>query len=109
MLNFLISIFGWLAFNFALFSMEKDEYDEKDQEFPISKYIKKHWDNWLGSLFVIPLILYIGYKQLSLNPLSPIDFEQAHWSDLYYMSAGFAFEFLKVSINKIKKWKNENS
>jgi hypothetical protein len=100
MMNFLISIFGWLAWNFSILSIDKDKYDTTGKAFPLKEYAHKHWDNWIGSLITIPLLLYIGYRGLDLNPLSAIDLHTVGWNDLYYMCSGFAFEAIKYAIGK---------
>ena len=42
-MNILLALFGWLIWNFALFSMEKDKFDDAEQDFPIKPYIKKYF------------------------------------------------------------------
>lgn len=96
------TFFGWLAFNVLMFSVEKDVFDKAHKLFPIKEYILYTWDNWLRSLVFIPLILFVGYNQLDLNPLV----EGVHgWNDLYYLSAGFAPELAIVAWNK---WKGKS-
>lgn len=97
LLNFLVSIAGWLAFNAIMLSMHKDENEET---FNIRSYTKKTWDNWLASLFCIPILLWIGHEQLSLD----VEGSKIEWTDLYYVCSGFAVEAIKSAY---KKWKNK--
>lgn len=95
-INGLAAFAGWLAWNALLLSIDKDENEEK---FTLRTYFSEHWDNWVASLFMIPILLFIGYKGLQIN----IGFEEGlEWSDLYYVCSGFAVEVIKVAY---KKWK----
>lgn len=93
---------GWLAFNVLLFSTEKDVLDEVGQQFPVRDYVLKHWDNWLLSLVSIPVLLYVGYKQLNLGM---IELDNPQWNELYYLGCGFFAEAAKVAW---KKWRTKN-
>lgn len=93
---------GWIAWNVLLFSMEKDKFDAEQKEFPLLAYVERTWDNWLVSFVFIPVLLYIGYKGLSLNPF---DEHPIAWTDLYYLFSGFAPELVKYLINR---WKNKS-
>lgn len=86
---------GWLAFNVIMLSMFKDE---NESNFAIKAYAKEHWDNWFASLVMIPVLLFVGYKGLSI----PID-EKVDWNDLYYLASGFATEAVKMIWKKFKK------
>lgn len=93
---------GWLAFNLMLFRIEKDQADDHGKLFDLPGYVSRTWDNWLVSLIFIPVILYIGYKQLDIGM---IDATHVTWSDLYYLGAGVLPEFCIVTW---KKWKAKN-
>lgn len=99
---FYAALFGWLAFNVIIFRIEKDKADEGELEFSIGKYAKRNWDNWLASLVCVPIVLYLGYNQLSIGM---IDAENPEWRDLYYLGAGFLPELIIVSW---KRWKAKN-
>jgi hypothetical protein len=103
-MNFIISIIGWLAWNVIVFRIEKDKYDDKGEHFPFSKYFSETWDNWLASLFMIPILLYLGYKGLGINAFGIIDIEHLNWSDAYYLGSGF---FTEAAIYAIKKMKTK--
>lgn len=95
------ALFGWLAFNVILFRVAKDEYDDQDKTFPIKKYFSYVWDNWLASLVMIPVLLYIGGRGLGIT----FDGNNLAWNDAYYPASGFITELVIVAW---KKWKNKN-
>lgn len=99
---FYAAIFGWLAFNVILFRIEKDKSDDAGADFSVKLYAAKAWDNWLASLVCVPIVLYLGYKQLNIGM---IDVDDPSWSDLYYLAAGFLPELIIVAW---KKWKAKN-
>ena len=100
---FFAALFAWLAFNLVLFRMEKDQSDEKGLDFHVIEYFKRVWDNWLASLFCVPIVLYLGYYQLDIGM---IDVTHPKWYYLYYLGAGFLPEFVIVAY---KKWKTKNN
>lgn len=97
--NALLAFFGWLAWNGIMFSVHKDE-DEKN--FNLKSYALEHYDNWLASLVVIPVLLIVGAKQLNINIEDVGNFE---WKDCYYPLSGFIVEAIKVAW---KKWRAKN-
>jgi hypothetical protein len=99
---FYAALFGWFAFNAILFRIEKDKNDDTDLDFNLKHYASKTWDNWLASLVCVPIVLYLGYNQLSIGM---IDAENPQWKDLYYLGAGFLPELVIVAW---KKWKAKN-
>ena len=101
---FFATFFGWLAFNILLFSIDKDTFDDQKRVFPIKEYIGYTWDNWLRSLLMIPVILFVGAKALNLNPLADGNSDLA-CNDAYYVGVGFITELVIVTW---KKWKAKN-
>jgi len=99
---FYAALFGWLAFNVIMFSMEKDGADQLNVEFSPLQYFYKKWDNWLASLICVPIVLYLGYHNLNIGM---IDIESPKWAYLYYLGAGFLPELV---IAWYKKWKLKN-
>lgn len=95
----MICLMGWLAWNVLLFVIEKDGYDDQEKEFPFKAYVKKRWDNWLASLVLVPVLLWLGSVGLGLNIFSPL--ETLEWSDTYYLLSGCASE---MAITGIKKY-----
>lgn len=105
-MNILLTLLGWLAWNFGLFSYEKDKADDMDQPFPIGKYIGKYWDNWVLSLLIVPILIIAGIKGLHLEAIPIGDFKGMKWSDAYYLAAGPLAEILKYYTTIIiKKYK----
>lgn len=86
---------GWAAFNIIMLSMFKDE---NEKTFALKSYAIEHWDNWVASLFMIPVLLFVGYNKLNIT----IEGQNLQWSDLYYPCSGFATEAVKMAY---KKWK----
>lgn len=105
-MNIFITVIGWLAWNVIIFRIDKDQYDDRGEQFPLIQYIKQSWDNWLASLVMIPVLLYMGYKGLGFDVFTGIDIEKLAWSDAYYLGAGF---FTELVIFAIKKWKASRS
>lgn len=101
-MNILIAFVGWLAYNFLVFSMQKDTYDDQGKALLVSEYARKYWDNWLASLFMVPILLYFGYKGLGLDVFGALDLEHLQWSDAYYPAAGFLTELVISAIKKFK-------
>ena len=89
------SFVGWLAFNVIMLSMFKDD---NEKTFNIKAYATEHWDNWAASFVMIPVLLFIGYKGLSI----PVD-GKLEWNDIYFLAAGFATEAVKMIWKKFKK------
>ena len=102
-MNIALTFLGWLIWNFGLFSMEKDKADEKGLDFSIKHYAKCYWDNWLYSLFFIPLLILLGIKGLGLEAIPMFDVQSLKWSDFYYLGAGFFAEALKYYIALARK------
>jgi len=101
-MNLYITIVGWVAWNVIIFRIDKDQYDDKGEDFPLWQYVKQSYDNWLASFVMIPVLLYMGYKGLGFNVFSAIEIDHLQWSDAYYLGSGF---FTESVIFAIKKWK----
>jgi len=94
-MNIILVFLGWSIWNFALFTIEKDRFDDEDKPFPVGKYIRSHWDNWLLSAIMIPVLIIVGIKGLDLTALPFGDFQDFKWGDLYYLGAGAFSEMVK--------------
>jgi hypothetical protein len=109
-MNILLSILGWLAWNVALFSLEKDEFDEQEKPFSLKHYAALYYDNWLLSLVFVPILIIVGIRGLNLSAIPIGDFQDLQWHDMYYLGSGFFAELVKVTIKKLrKKWKSETN
>lgn len=104
-MNILLALLGWIIWNFALFTIEKDKSDDADIAFDTKKYIRTHWDNWVLSAIMIPILIIIGVKGIGLDALPIGDFEDLQWNDLYYLGAGAITEVVKhYTVVIIKKY-----
>ncbi len=102
-MNILLAFFGWLAWNIGLFSYLKDQADDLDQDFGVKAYAKKHWDNWLLSLVMVPILIIIGMKGIGLDAIPIFDIDHLQWNDIYYAGSGFFSEALKFGITQVAK------
>lgn len=107
-MNFFISIAGWFLWNLAELYIEKSEKEndsDPETKWEVKAYASSHWPLWIGSLVCIPVILWIGYRNLNIDPLGAmIGLESNKWNDLYILGAGAAFEFFIFGVKKIKAW-----
>jgi hypothetical protein len=97
-MNAVAALAGWFAWTCIMLRMYKDE---NENTFNVIAYSKEHWDNWLASLACVPVLLWVGFSKLDLGS---IDIGATSWSDLYYLSAGFAPELI---IKAFKNWKQK--
>lgn len=104
-MNFMITILGWALWNWAAFSIEKDTYDDAAKDMPLREYRKRNWDGWIGSLLCVPLLLWIGFRQMSIDPFAELLVgHKIGWNDLYLLGSGFAWEALIFGIKKAKSF-----
>lgn len=103
----LIAIIGWMLWTIAELQIEKSEKENDGDDktvFTFGDYAVKHWPLWIGSLLCIPVILWIGDRNLDINPLSSLFGEgNIAWHDLYILGSGAAFEIFIFAVKKIKK------
>lgn len=100
--NFYIAILGWLVWNIGVFSFTKDEYDDTGKVFPFKSYANEHWDNWLFSLVMVPVILIIGDQGFGMDALAVLEIKMK-WSNLYYFGSGFFAEALRFIYKRWRK------
>lgn len=102
-MNFLLTFFAWLLWQWGEFSIAKNVYDDKDELFDVMHYASKKWDDWIGSLICAAVLLLIGYMGLGLELVRIIDAEHPpQWSDLYYAGSGIFWELFLGAIRKFK-------
>ena len=100
-MKILFALAGWLLWNFAIFTLDKNSNDEKHIKFPFSQYIGEKWDNWFGSLItcaVLFLVMKLGYG-VDVLSLAQVNLK---WSDALIGASGPAFEIILWSIGKVK-------
>jgi hypothetical protein len=98
----MITVLGWLIWNWIAFSVEKDTYDDNGKDFPFREYKKRNWDAWVGTAFMCPFLLWVGYRQLSLDPFEVVTGAKLGWNDLYLLCAGVAWEAFVFGFKKAK-------
>lgn len=108
-MNFMISILGWLLWNWAEFTMAKADMDDDgnpNTNLSVREYANSHYPTWIGSLLCIPLLLWIGYRNLSIDPLASIVGVESSigWNDLYLVGAGAAWEAFIFGVKKVRKF-----
>lgn len=106
-MNFMLSVLAWFIWNWAELVIEQRSLDEDGNpqtNFSFGDFVNKKKYLWIGNLACCPLLLLIGAKGLSLDPLAPILGADLGWSDLYYAASGPAFEAIIFIIGKIKNF-----
>jgi hypothetical protein len=94
--NAVAALAGWVAFTVIMLSAHKDE---NEKTFNLKSYALEYWDNWLASLVSIPVLLWVGFKQLNLGV---VDIGATDWNDLFYLGSGFVPELVKTAWKKVK-------
>jgi hypothetical protein len=108
-MNFFISLLGWFLWNWAELTVTKAQFDDDNDEktkFKIREYAYTHWTIWIGSAACIFLLLWVGYKNLSIDPLAPVFGVNTKlgWNDLYLLGSGAAFDAIIYATKAIKKF-----
>lgn len=109
-MNFFISVIGWAVWTIAEMEITRRRLDSDGNpqtNFSWYDYRKSHRFIWIGSFLCIPLLLWLGYAKMNLDPLEPITGAKVGWHDLYYLGSGFAFEFIIFIIMFATDWLNK--
>ena len=105
-MNFFISIIGWALWNWAEFEIKKRELDEDGDEktnYTFKDYTDKKWSSWIGSFLCIAVLMWVGHRQLSLDPFaSLVGTHSLGWNDLYLLMSGAVWEIVLFAIKKIR-------
>jgi len=105
-LNLIPVLLGWFLWNWAELVLEQRALDEDGNpqtNFTFSDFSKKKRFVWIGNLFCCPLMLWIGYKGLSLDILEPLIGAKLGWSDFYLLASGAAFEMILFLVTWVRK------
>lgn len=95
---FYAALFAWLAWNFLMLSLHKDE---NEQSWNFVAYFKDTWNNWIASLLFVPILMYIGLNKINIDSeLSPIH----EWHEAYYLLAGVLPE---IVIKIVKQFRHK--
>lgn len=103
----LIAFVGWLLWFVAELYIEKSEKENDSNDatvFTLRDYAHSHWPIWIGSFLCIPVILWMGARNLDIDPFGSLLGEgKKPWHDLYILGSGAAFELFCFGVKKIKK------
>ncbi len=102
-MNILITIIGWLAWNWFWFTVEKDKSDDLNEAFDFQDYRKKHWENWVFSALLIPILLFYGSRGLGLDVFGIPNFEHLQWSDAFYPCVGLFSDIVGMALKWSRK------
>lgn len=98
-MNYLIALFGVLAYNIVLWRIAKDKCDKLEKDFPYKLYFKYNVDNWMTVfVFMFPVVWYVHDVAMILNKLL---LDQTGFSlseEVYYLSAGPLSELVVFGI-----------
>lgn len=109
LINFSGALLGWAIWNIAELVIRQKELEEDgdpNTNFHFKEYKQKKMWYWIGSFVCCLLLLWIGERQLSLEPLSEALNHKFNWNDLYYPASGAVFEvfmFLVLWVRKVLK------
>lgn len=87
--------------------MRKKELDEDgnpNTNFTINDFAKTNWPTWVGSFFSIFVLLWLGYRQLSLDPFEVIVGAKLGWTDVYLLLSGAAWDAVIFGVRWIKRF-----
>ena len=102
-MNILLTILGFLGWNWFEFVQAKDTYDNQNTKFNFREYTAKKWDNWVWTLIVAVTLYVVGHAGLGMAFITTFT-DKLEWSDLYYLGSGFFSELISFSYRKwIKK------
>ncbi len=95
-LTYLATCYGTVLWMVAHLVATKDEYDDKDNDFPWRAYKKKTWDNWLLAIVGIPFVVHFGEEATA------IFLPDLVWSKMGYCLSGFIVQALYSAWKKYK-------
>lgn len=97
-----------MLWNLAELYIEKSSKEtdaDPNTNWNIVDYAKSHWPLWIGSLLCIPVLLWLGYRNLNIDPLGSITgVDLGIWNDLYILGAGAAFEGFVFAVKKVQSY-----
>lgn len=105
-MNFFISLMGWAIWTIAelyIAKSAKDNDNDPTTSWNFKEYAKSNWPVWIGSLLCIAVVLWIGYRNLNINPIGDIlGTDTKFWQDLYILGAGPLFQAFIYLVKKVK-------
>ena len=103
----MITFAGWLLWNWAEFSIEKEVADndnDPNTNVTFRGHLAKKYTTIVGSAVCIPIILWIGYRQINIDPFASLIGVDAKlgWHDLYLLGSGAVWEAMIFVIKRIR-------
>lgn len=98
----LFALCGWLLWNVGVFSLDKNDNDEKHTDFPLWQYVKEKYDNWIGSAICCGFLLLTMKLGFGVDVLKTINVANLVWSDALIGFSGPAWEILLWGIKKVR-------
>ena len=108
-MNFMISIVGWFLWNWAEFSITKEAGDESEKKISLPHYAQGHWETWIGSLVMTTVLLWVGHRQLNLDPFEVVLGTKLGWNDLYLLGSGAAWDAFIFGFKWVKNFFKKKS
>jgi hypothetical protein len=102
-MNVFITIIGWIAWNWFWFAVEKDKSDDLDKRFDYRDYARKHWENWVWTLLLVPILLYYGSRGLGLDVFGSPHMDHLKWNDAFYPCVGLFSDIVGMGIKWSRK------
>ena len=102
-MNIAIAIIGWFAWNWFWLTVEKDVYDDRNEKFGLRDYAHKHWENWVWTALLVPILLYYGSRGLGLDVFGIPSMENLTWSDAYYPCVGLFSDIVGMGLKWMRK------
>lgn len=83
---------GFIFYSILMLSINKDDYDDSGNPFPLIEYAEKNWDNWVLN-FIGAILLLVGGQQI-FGIINLTEEVNLTWVDGYYVGSGFIVNFI---------------
>lgn len=102
--HYFIAFYGLLAYNIIEWSVKKDRYDNVNKKLNFKKYALDHYDNWIVTLMLMPVIVWFGPDLLNLiNQMLRKEFQ---WTDAMYLGVGGLAQAINIALRRIHEMLN---
>lgn len=99
--HYVLALGGWFLYNLLIFNVSKDRLDERDKPFHWDAYKAKHWDNWLFTFCLAPvLVYYMSDLTVLFGEWLEKDIPEL---EIYYLACGVLTEVIYYLLAKIIK------
>ena len=103
-LHYALALFGWFLYNLLIFNVSKDKVDNENKRFNYKAYVSKHWDNWLFTLCLAPVLVYYMADLIVL--FSQWLERDVPELEIYYLGSGVLTEIVYYLLSKLTRLKN---